>query len=81
MTTKKTEPLCDCVERSLDRYFDHLNGEEPSEVYAMVLAEVERPLLEVVMKWSDNSQTRAARILGINRNTLRKNLRLYGLEE
>ena len=46
----------------------------------MVVAEVEKPLLEVVLKRTGGNQLRAARILGINRNTLRKKLDLYGLK-
>ena len=45
----------------------------------MVLQEVERPLLEVVMQKTNGNQSRAAEVLGINRNTLRKKLRLYQL--
>jgi Fis family transcriptional regulator len=46
----------------------------------MVLTEMERPLLEVVMRESGNNQSRAARMLGLNRNTLRKKLRTHGLD-
>ena len=46
----------------------------------MVIAEVEKPLLEAVMKRAGGNQLRAARMLGINRNTLRKKLSLYGLK-
>ena len=45
----------------------------------MVLREVERPLLEVVMQQTNGNQSRAAEVLGINRNTLRKKLKLYQL--
>ena len=45
----------------------------------MVLREVERPLLEVVMQQTKGNQSRAAEVLGINRNTLRKKLKLYQL--
>ena len=45
----------------------------------MVLASVEKPMLEVVMKQADNNQTVAAEILGINRNTLRRKLTEHGL--
>ena len=45
----------------------------------MVLREVERPLLEVVMQKTNGNQSRAAEVLGINRNTLRKKLKLYQL--
>lgn len=50
-------------------------------MYQMVLEQVEKPLLEVVMKHSDNNQSRASRMLGINRNTLRKKLDIYQIGE
>jgi Fis family transcriptional regulator len=80
MTKRDQEPLCECVRRSLESYFVNLDGEEPAGVYHMVLNEVERPLLEIVMREAHANQTRAARILGVNRNTLRKKLRMHGLE-
>ena len=49
-------------------------------LYRLVMAEVERPLLEVALKHADGNQTRAAKVLGINRATLRKKLRQYGIE-
>ena len=77
---KWPKPLCQSVERSLDGFFKQLNGEEPTDLYQMVLTEMERPLLEVVMRESGNNQSRAARMLGLNRNTLRKKLRTHGLD-
>ena len=52
----------------------------PTGLYDLVLQEVERPLLETVMHFTHGNQTRAAEVLGINRSTLRKKLRQYGLE-
>jgi Fis family transcriptional regulator len=46
----------------------------------MVLEQVEEPLLEAVMRYSAGNQSRAAEILGINRGTLRKKLKSYGLD-
>ena len=80
MTKKQKDPLCQCVSRSLKRYFKDMNGQEPSNVYQMVIGEIEKPLLEIVMQQSEGNQTRASRILGINRNTLRKKLKQYKLE-
>jgi Fis family transcriptional regulator len=77
---KWPKPLCQSVESSLDSFFKQLNGEEPTDLYQMVLTEMERPLLEVVMRESENNQSRAARMLGLNRNTLRKKLRTHGLD-
>lgn len=69
--------LAKCVRRSMNRYFKDLDGNKSSEVYNMVLSEVEKPLLEVVMHHANSNQCQAAEILGINRNTLRKKLKLY----
>lgn len=77
---KPRDPLCQCVRRSLNRYFKDMNGEEPNNLYQMVIGEIEKPLLEVVMEQSESNQTRAARYLGINRNTLRKKLKQYNIE-
>lgn len=49
-------------------------------LHARVLAEVERPLFRLVLKATDGNQIRAAALLGINRNTLRKRLQLLGIE-
>lgn len=80
MKKDSAEPLCQCVSRSLNRYFTDMNGEEPTELYDLVMEQIEKPLLEVVMDRSESNQTRAAKMLGINRNTLRKKLRHYGLD-
>ncbi|WP_188149934.1 DNA-binding transcriptional regulator Fis [Teredinibacter waterburyi] len=69
----------DSVEKAVSNYFQHLDGQDVSDVYEMVLAEVEAPLLEVVMKYTRHNQTRAANVLGLNRGTLRKKLKQYGL--
>ena len=73
--------IATCVRRSLNRYFKDLDGEEPSEIYGMVLSAVERPLLIYILDRAEGNQTRAAEILGINRNTLRKKLREHGLSD
>ena len=71
--------LADSVAKSVRRYLKDLNGEEATRVYQMVVQEVEKPLLETIMSHCDDNQSKASRILGINRNTLRKKLDQYGL--
>jgi Fis family transcriptional regulator len=44
-----------------------------------VISEVEQPLFEAVLEYTDGNQCRAADILGINRGTLRKKLKTYNL--
>ena len=63
-----------CVRDSLEQYFRDLKGAEPHAMHEMVIATVERPLLEVVMRRADGNQSKAAEWLGINRNTLRRKL-------
>jgi Fis family transcriptional regulator len=72
-------PLREAVEASLARYFDHLDGSSVTDLYAMVMAEVEAPLLASVLEHTQGNQTRAAEMLGLNRGTLRKKLKQYGL--
>lgn len=53
--------------------------EQGRSLYRSVLARVERPLLRHALELSGGNQLKAARLLGINRNTLRKRLQLLGL--
>jgi Fis family transcriptional regulator len=69
-----------CVRRTLDGYFRDLDGEKPAGVYDMVISCVERPLIEVVLHRVGGNQTHAAEVLGMNRNTLRKKIRAYGIK-
>ncbi len=76
----KETTLEECVRRNLDRYFKDVDGESVSGVWNMVLSAVERPMLEVVLTRAQGNQSRAADMLGINRNTLRKKLDQYQLK-
>jgi Fis family transcriptional regulator len=60
-------------------YFANLKGEEPCNVYDFFLDEIEEPLLNVVMKYTRNNQSEAARMLGLSRGTLRTKLKKFGL--
>ncbi|MDY6797879.1 MAG: DNA-binding transcriptional regulator Fis [Pseudomonadota bacterium] len=71
--------LRDSVEVALTNYLAQLDGAPVSDVYQLVLSEVEAPLLEQVMKYTRNNQTKASAMLGLNRGTLRKKLKQYGL--
>jgi Fis family transcriptional regulator len=64
----------ECVQTSLEGYLRDLRGTEPDGMYGMLITVVEKPLLEVVMRQTDNNQSKAAQWLGLNRNTLRKKL-------
>ena len=72
------KPLKDEVRKAMNRYFNQLDQKNtPINVYNLVLKEVEPPLLNSVMKFCNNNQSKAARILGINRTTLRTKLKKY----
>ncbi|OIQ91936.1 DNA-binding protein Fis [mine drainage metagenome] len=72
--------LANSVKSSLDQYFKDLDGEPPHAIYDMVLSCIEKPLLEYVMQHTAGNQSKAAEILDINRNTLRKKLQQYNIE-
>ena len=71
--------LRDSVTAAVRDYLAQLDGQLGTDVYQMVLAEVEAPLLEEIMAYTRNNQTKASRMLGLNRGTLRKKLKQYGL--
>ncbi|WP_018873165.1 helix-turn-helix domain-containing protein [Thioalkalivibrio sp. ALJ16] len=73
--------LADSVRRALDQYFQTLDGQSSHDLYALVMNEVERPLLASVLERCGGNQSRAAALLGLNRATLRKKLRAHGLVE
>jgi len=73
-------PLKDEVRKAMRRYFNQLDEKNiPINVYELVLKEVEPPLLKSVMKFANNNQSKASRILGINRTTLRTKLKKYNI--
>jgi len=69
-----------CVRGALEAYFKDLDGQPPHAVYDMLLACVEKPMLEYVLNHANGNQSKAADILGLNRNTLRKKLKQYNLQ-
>ncbi|OOG53925.1 Fis family transcriptional regulator [Rhodanobacter sp. B05] len=72
--------LSECVSRTVLRYLADIGDTECAEgLHALVLREVEVPLLREVLAFHDGNQSRAAAALGINRATLRKKLAAHGL--
>lgn len=76
----QNQTLRDSVHRALNNYFVQLEGQPPANVYELVLAEVEAPLLEVVLKYTRGNQSKAAILLGLSRGTLRKKIKQYNLD-
>lgn len=75
----KKNRIEELVGTSLTDYFTDLQGTEPAGIYDMVVHPVERAMLSAVMAQAQGNQLRAARWLGINRNTLRKKLAQHQL--
>lgn len=71
--------LTDAINESLEDYFKHLDGQPPHAIYDMVLGCVEKPMLEFILNKVGGNQSKAAEILGLNRNTLRKKMAEYDL--
>ncbi|MBF0471783.1 MAG: Fis family transcriptional regulator [Gammaproteobacteria bacterium] len=69
------------IHEALERYFEHLDGADVTNLYQFFIDEIERPLFQCVMNKCNHNQTRAAEMLGISRNTLRKKLQQYQIEK
>ena len=76
---RNNKPLRKHTEETLNKYFASLNGDQPGQLYNLVLGQVEEPLFIAVMDYTHGNQSQAAGILGINRSTLRKKLKIYSL--
>jgi len=69
--------LAEIVTQAIQSYFGELKGNEPVDLYQMVMEEIEIPLFKCVMEHCKYNQSRAAVMLGISRGTLRTKLRKY----
>ena len=67
------------VSHVMQRYFSNLDGTDSRNIYDLVLEEVEAPLFEAVMRYTQNNQSETSRMLGLARGTVRKKLKKYGL--
>ena len=72
-------PLAAHVKQCLDLYFTQMRDHDAVNLHALVISEVERPLLEAALAHSGFNQTKTAKILGLSRSTLRKKLEQYGI--
>ena len=73
------QSLRQSVEQSLTQYFNELDGQQTSALYDLFMQQVEAPLFECVMQHTQDNQSKAATMLGLNRGTLRKKLKQYDL--
>jgi len=71
--------LQDCIKDNLEKYFSDLNGETSNGVFKMVTQQTESATIKFVLDKVNQNQSEAARILGINRATLKKKASLYNL--
>ena len=71
--------LQDVISKKLGVYFQNIGEAVPQNLYELVMSEIELPLMEAVMEYTNNNQSRAAKILGINRGTFRKKLAFYNM--
>lgn len=70
----------DCVRDALKTYFSDIGDHDVTNVYELVISQVEKPLLEVVLEQTRGNMTKASKVLGLNRGTLRTRMKKYGIE-
>lgn len=80
-TDRRNALLSQCIQASLKNYFRDLDGHDAGNLYEMIMAEIEKPLLEFILIQTNGNITQAAEILGLNRGTLRKKLQKYGISK
>lgn len=68
------------VENAMENYFHDLDGHDVNNLYDLFLSQVEKPLFEVVVKNTQGNLSKASKILGMNRATLRNRLKKYNIE-
>lgn len=72
-------PLRQNVQESIRRYLEDMGQSQPECLYRTLMAEVEPPLIEEVLRYTQGNQSKTARILGMTRNTLRTKLHRYDI--
>jgi len=73
------ERISECISNVLDHYLVDMENHFNGDLYNIILSEVERPLIEKVMCYTQNNQSNTAQILGVSRGTLRKKLNQYAI--
>jgi Fis family transcriptional regulator len=67
------------VQAAIRRYLEDMGQSQPECLYRTLMAEVEPPLIEEVLRYTQGNQSRTAKILGMTRNTLRAKLNRYDI--
>jgi Fis family transcriptional regulator len=78
-TPLNSDSLSEAAEQAIADYLALLDNHDATNLYRQVVDEVERPLLEVIMKHTRGNQSKAAQCLGLNRAPLRTKLKRHGL--
>ncbi len=68
------------VEHKISRFLDQVGGVFPEDLHDLILGKVEKPLLTQILRRMGGNQVQASRVLGINRNTLRKKMKMHGIK-
>lgn len=68
------------LDKSVKKYVSHMDGRQDGGLHGLIIGGVERPLLKIVLEETEGNRTKAANILGINRNTLRKKIQDYNIK-
>jgi Fis family transcriptional regulator len=79
MLRQDKDNIEDFLASRLEICLERINGNEGFSLYNTVLSEVEKAIFSLVLKKTKGNKARAARLLGINRNTLTKKVKHYGL--
>lgn len=66
------------VEMKIARFLDQIGSFYPEDLHDLIMAKVEKPLIGQILRRTGGNQVHASKILGINRNTLRKKMKIYG---
>lgn len=79
--SKKLEPYSieELMEFKVSRFFDQVGTFYPENFHELVISKVEKVVIRQVLKRVGGSQVQAAKVLGLNRNTLRKKMKMYNL--
>lgn len=68
------------IEMVVRQYLKNVGEDVPSDLYEIMLHQLEKPLLKVVLEHTRGNQSKTAEILGLNRGTLRKKLKIHNLD-